>query len=87
LEKLQKWTQKQEVESFTGQELRKTIRIAPSTLKRYLYTLRQYGLIEVLGGSQYRGYKYILTTTDNYEKMSEGIDKALDHALQSIKNK
>jgi DNA primase len=87
LEKLQKWMQANELDSFTGKEVRKNIRIAPSTLTKYLYILRQYGLLEVLGGSRHNGFKYLLNAFDDYEKMRQDLSKVLDDVLQSIKNK
>jgi len=86
LEKLQKWMQMNELDSFTGKEVRKNIRIAPSTLIKYLYTLRQYGLVEVLGGSRHNGFKYLLNESDNYDKMRQDLSNVLDKSLQSIKN-
>ena len=75
MEQLKKWLKKNKAESFTGKELRKSIRIAPSTLIKYIYILRQYGLVEILGGSRHRGYKYMLTKGDDYQIMSKNLDK------------
>lgn len=87
LEKLKKWMQANKLESFTGKEVRKSIRIAPSTLTKYLYILRQYGLVEILGGSRHNGFKYLLNASDDYDKMRQDLSKVLDKVLQSIKNK
>ena len=51
------------------QEIRKEMRLAPSTMKRYLFELSRYGYIKVVGGSKYRGFEYQVIDSEEYEKL------------------
>ena len=86
LERLKNWLKDNGKESFGAMELRTAFRMPPATVKKYLYELRQYGLIKVLGGSKYRGFEYALEDVDDFTNLTTDLETALDRALQSIKN-
>ncbi len=49
-------------QSFHAGEVRQALRLAPTSLKRHLWQLQDYGYIERVGGSRYRrGFSYQLT--------------------------
>ena len=71
-------------EIFRGNEVRQELRIAPSTLKRYLFELTRYGYFKIAGGSKYKGYEYQLTNMKEYEKLKNSIDSQLNEILKKI---
>jgi len=49
-------------ETFRAKEVRRALRVSPSTANRHLKALRQYGLLKIVGGERYRGgYEQKLT--------------------------
>ncbi len=58
---------------FTSKEVRKALRIAPTTLKRYLKELEGNGNIKVKG-NRYTGYEYKLLE-DDYEEVKSEIEQ------------
>jgi len=72
--------------TFYKSEIRKQMRINPHNLKYYLSQLVQYGYLKVIGGNpRSTGYEYELTSKDEYLKLNESIDNALDKALEDIR--
>ncbi len=72
--------------TFYKSEIRKQMRINPHNLKYYLSQLVQYGYLKVIGGNpRSTGYEYELTSKDEYLKLNESIDNALDKALEEIR--
>lgn len=62
LEKVRDWLEAERKETFYAKEVRRALRRSPSSVKRYLRQLREYGFIEVVGGGRYStGYEYELT--------------------------
>lgn len=72
-------------ESFTGKTIRKSLRIAPSTLRRYLFDLNRYGYVKVVGGSKYKGLEYQVTDYEEYEALRSDIDDKLAEIMNKIK--
>lgn len=72
-------------ESFTAKNIRKNLRIAPSTLRRYLFDLNRYGYLKVVGGSKYKGLEYQITDYKEYEVLRSEIDDKLAEILKKIK--
>jgi len=72
--------------TFYKSEIRKQMRINPHNLKYYLSQLVQYGYLKVIGGNpRSTGYEYELTSKDEYIKLNQSIDNALDKALEEIR--
>lgn len=72
-------------ESFVANGIRQKIRIAPSTLRRYLFDLSRYGYIKVIGGSKYKGLEYQIVDYKEYEQLRSEIDDKLEEILNKIK--
>jgi DNA primase len=73
----------QQRESITARELRKTLRLAPTTLKRYLFELERYGYIKGKG-NRYRSYEYSVTDYQEYDQLKSSIDGHLQAILEVI---
>lgn len=74
-----------EEQSFNGKVIRQQLRIAPSTLRRYLFDLNRYGYIKVIGGSKYKGLEYQILDYKEYEQLRSDIDKQLEKIIKEIK--
>ena len=72
-------------EVFSSTVLRKELRLAPSTLRRYLLDLSRTGYIKIKGGSKYRGFEYEVCDYEEYENLRKSIDEKLAEILSKIK--
>jgi DNA primase len=73
--------------SFFKNEIREVTRINPHTLKKYLQTLSFYGYIKTIGGDKYKqGYEYEVTNKDEYNKLQNSVNTALDKVLEELRN-
>jgi len=84
LEELKFHLKRHKQDSFTTHEIRKPLRIPYSTLKRYLLQLRQNGFVEVVGGDRKNGFCYQITEPKEYEELKNGVQTALDEALNKL---
>lgn len=84
LEVLKVHLKKEEKQSFYSNEVRKTMRINPKTLSRYLYDLQRYNFLRIIGGTKSRGYEYELLHEQEYETLQNTIENALDKAFKAI---
>ena len=71
-------------EVFNPKEIRKGLRIAPSTLRRYLLDLSRTGYIKIKSGSKYRGFEYEVCDYEEYESLRKSIDEKLSEILSKI---
>jgi DNA primase len=85
LEQLKAILKQQKKENFTAKEIRKQLRIAPTTLKRYLSELERYGYIKG-SGNRYVRYEYSILDYEEYNNLKTDIDKHLQQILDKIKN-
>ena len=72
-------------EAFSSTELRKELRLAPSTLRRYLLDLSRKGYVKINGGSKYRGFEYEVCDYAEYENLRKSIDEKMAQILSKIK--
>jgi len=87
LETLKSHLKQEDNASFYAKELRASMRISPSTLKRHLYSLELNGYIRIVGGDRHRkGYEYEIVSYQEYQVLQQNIKTALDEALDKIKN-
>jgi DNA primase len=84
LEYLKTYLRAEEKQSFTAREVRASLRIHPSSLKRYVIELERYGYLKGVG-NRYRSYEYTITSMDEYEQLKSGIDQHLQQILEQIK--
>jgi DNA primase catalytic core len=83
LENLKVHINNHQVGSFKTQDIRKTFRLPPRNIQRYMKELHQYGYIKRLSSQAGRaGYEYSITNPGEYEQLQS----AVDHHLQSILN-
>lgn len=88
LESLKTLLSKQNKESFFRSDIRDSIRINPDNLRYYLSQLNKYGYIKIVGGNKHKGgYEYEISDKDEYSKLSNSIETALDKALQALKDR
>jgi len=84
---LKKYLQEAKTNQFTALDVRKTKRIHPRTLNRYLQELCLFNYIQVTGGNKYReGYQYKLTHFDEDNGLNIGIENALKSTLKEVWN-
>ena len=86
LEDLKLWLKKDNKESFAAKEIRKLLRLAPATLKRYLSELERYGYIKSKG-NRYVKYEYSISDYEEYNSLKSSIDGHLQNVLENIRNK
>jgi hypothetical protein len=83
---LQKSLKEAKINQFTALDVRKTKRIHPRTLNRYLQELCLFHYIQIKGGNKYReGYLYKITNLDNDNGLNISIENALKQTLEVIK--
>lgn len=85
-EKLKTKLQKDKKESFYRSEIREMIQINPHNLRHYLSQLTTFGYLKIIGGNKYKtGYEYEITRKDEFTKLNQSIENALDTALNKVK--
>ena len=87
LEALKDWLDKQDRVSFYAGEVRAVLGLHPTSLKRYLRQLREYGYAEIVGGGRYRrGYEYRLTALGQAEDQRAAVESFLAKRLKALKS-
>jgi DNA primase len=84
LEQVKALLKKENKEAFTAKEIRKLLRLAPATLKRYLSELERYGYIKSKG-NRYVKYEYSISDYEEYNTLQSSIDKHLQDIITTIK--
>ena len=84
LEILKKHLSSEKRESFTAKEIRKTMRMNPSNLKRYLIELERYGYVKGKG-NRYQGYEYTISDMNEYENLTKSIETDLQAIIKQVK--
>jgi DNA primase len=72
--------------TFFAKDLRKTLRIHPMKLSRYLVQLETRGYIKRTGGNRQQGFEYQVNEWDDYKLLKEGVD-VLDQKLEHLRQK
>ena len=86
LERLKILLHQQGKTSFTARDIRLPLRIAPTTLKRYLVELQRYGYIKMSSGNRYTRYEYTVADGTEYDRLKSAIDGHLQAILYRIKS-
>ncbi|MBE7169522.1 MAG: toprim domain-containing protein [Williamsia sp.] len=84
LEQVKVMLQQSGTESFTARDMRKELRLAPTTIKRYLFELERYGYIK-RNGNRYVKYEYSITDQQEYARLKSSIDEHLQNILVAIR--
>jgi DNA-binding MarR family transcriptional regulator len=71
--------------SFQAREIRQQLRLAPTTLKRYLSELERYGYLKVNRSGRYGKYEYSIADLTEYDRLRSAIDQHLQAILDKIK--
>lgn len=84
-ERLKTWIKAEGKDTFMNREIRASLRIKGTTLRRYHHQLLDVGLIRVKSGKKATGYQYEIIAADEYEKLKQSIASVLDEVLESCK--
>lgn len=85
-ERLKKWLQTNNRETFYAKEIRENFRMSSSSCNRYVLELLRNNYIKIAGGNKYRqGYEYQILKIDEYQQLQQHVKNALDEALDNIK--
>ncbi|MES1249969.1 MAG: hypothetical protein ABUL46_04750, partial [Chitinophaga rupis] len=87
LELLKVLLKEQHKTSFHTRDIRRQLRIAPSTLKRHLLELERYGYIQVNRTSRQGKYEYTITDYTEYDRLRSAIDGHLQEVLDKIRSR
>jgi DNA primase len=87
LEGLKAMLKTQGKDSFQAREVRQQLRLAPTTLKRYLIELERYGYLKVSRRSRYGKYDYSIADYAEYDELRSGIDQHLQAILTRINSR
>jgi DNA primase len=87
LEGLKLLLQQQGKTSFQAREIRQLLRLAPTTLKRYLVELERYGYLKVNRGNRQLKYEYSIADPGEYDELRSAIDHHLQGILAQLKSR
>ena len=86
LETLKSLLHREKKQSFFRSDVRNWTRINPDNLRYYLSQLNKYGYIRIVGGNKYKtGFEYEITDKEEYTKLSNSVQTALDKALEQLR--
>jgi DNA primase len=85
-EKLKDHTKQNQLVSFKTHEIRKTFRMEPRTIQRYMRELSQYSYVKRINGQKGRiGFEYSITDTEEYNRLKTAIDIHAEEVLKNIR--
>jgi DNA primase len=87
LERLKVLLTEQGKTSFHSRDIRRLLRLAPSTLKRYLVELERYGYLKVSRPGRQGRYEYSVTDPTEYDQLRSAIDAQLQQVLDRIQSR
>jgi DNA primase len=87
LERLKVLLKEQGRTSFQAREIRRQLRLAPTTLKRYLVELERYGYLKVSRPGRQGRYEYSVTDPTEYDQLRSAIDGQLQQVLDQIRSR
>jgi hypothetical protein len=71
--------------TFTNREIRKALRLNSSNQKRYTLQLNTGQFIRKVKGTKAKGYEYVLSSKEEYQRLQMNVDNVLDEILQKLK--
>ena len=83
-EQLKNYLQEQKQKTFVNSAIRKVFREHPSKQKRFMIELQQYGFIRKTDGDKKKGFVYEVVSTEEYSRLQESINTALDDVLKKL---
>jgi DNA primase len=73
--------------SFHSRDIRRQLRLAPTTLKRYLLELERYGYLKVSRPGRQGKYEYSVSDPTEYDQLRSAIDGHLQQVLDQIRSR
>ena len=83
-EQLKNHLQETKQKNFINSSIRKYFREHPSKQKRFMIELQQYGLIKKVDGDKKKGFVYEVISNEEYSKLQQSINTAMDEVLQGL---
>ncbi len=83
-EQLKNHLQESKQKTFINSGIRKVFREHPSKQKRFMIELQQYGFIKKVDGDKKKGFVYEVVSNEEYNKLQQMINTALDDVLQRL---
>jgi hypothetical protein len=84
-EQLKILLQEQQQSTFTNKEIRKTLRLPGTTVRRYHNELLQSSYIKLQESKKQKGYCYEITSYEEYKQLQNNITVVLDNILQQLR--
>jgi hypothetical protein len=84
-EQLKEYLQQGNQKTFINSSIRKVFREHPSKQKRFMIELQQYGLIKKVDGDKKKGFIYEVITSEEYSRLQQSINGAMDEVLQRLR--
>jgi DNA primase len=85
-EHLKSHVHQQGLASFKAQDIRRTFRLEPRSIQRYMRELAQYGYVKrIYGGKGRAGFEYSIVSTEEYSQLKTAIDSHITAVLQRIR--
>ncbi len=85
LEQIKAYLEVENKKTFTNREIRKKLRINHSNQKRWTLHLESNYYIKREKGNKNQGYHYQVTSYEEYRRLKEQINSALDQGLENLK--
>jgi hypothetical protein len=83
-EKLKRYLEQEGQKTFLNSQVRKVLREHPSSQKRFMIELQQYGLVRKVEGDKKKGFVYEITNREEYERLQQQIHTAMDTVLHNL---
>jgi len=84
-EQLKKYLKANNQKTFINSVIRKQFREHPSKQKRFMIELQQYGFIYKKEGDRKKGFVYGIVSDEEYSRLQQSIDTALDDILRKLR--
>jgi len=85
-ERLKAWLKQNNQESFYSRDIRAALRVAPSSLQRYLYDLERMGYVAIGKGNRYKGFEYKVQVWDDMQGMQQRTRDMVNTILKVARN-
>lgn len=85
-ERLKAWLNEYNQESFCSRDIRSALRVAPSSLQRYLYDLERMGYITIGKGTRYKGFEYKVRIGNDMQQIQQRIRDMVNSILENLRS-
>lgn len=84
LENVKQYLQSNQLKSFTNKQIRIVLKENPSSQKKYMVELQQYGYVKKQEGDKKKGFIYEIVNMQEYNQLQHIINTTLDNILQVV---